>query len=621
MTLLQRLHTMFSFRFLALILLLPSFAFAADVTFNRSDLPAGKNPSSLVSADFNHDGAADLAVSAGDSVLVFLGNGNGSFRSPATYQTAGAAIGRLAVGHFNRSGFTDIEFTNSTDNGVYILAGNSDGTFKPAVKVPNATAIARSAGQDVAVADYNRDGISDIATVSGATSVDILLGNGDGTFRKSTMAVGQRGLQNIGSGDLNGDGIPDLLIVDCCANPDVSVEDWYDAFGNGDGTFRTPVESAQSSSGFYDVVFADMNNDHLEDPVFGSNGCHTPCNGVGFRPSKGDGTFTPGAGWLFPTFDTVFSVGVGDFNGDGTKDLAIPIARASAGFDGPPMLAVLPVDSTGKINGDFEFQVGNGARALTVADFNGDGKPDVAVSDSDDGTVSIFLNTTGSSTTQPGFAISAAPASMTVTRGQSASYTVSVVAQNGAFNNPVALSCSGLPQGASCTFNPTSVTPGATSGMSTMTIATTATTAQAIMPGSLGLSAFATVMFPLGFIFVGNRNKKTRTLLLAGFTVLLLVGVMSLVGCGGGGKSASGQTITPGPTAAGTPPSGGTGTTGGGTTGGSGGTTTGGTTGGTTTGGTTGSGGSGTPAGTYTITVTGAAGATSHATTVTLVVQ
>src|SRR5437764_537781 len=248
---------------LAAILFLSSFSSAADVTFSRSDLPAGKNPSWLVSADFNHDGAADLAVSAGDTVMVFLGNGNGSFRAPASYQTAGSAIGRLAVGHFSRSGFVDIAFANGTDSGIYILGGNSDGTFKPAVKISNATAIAVFTSQSFAVSDFNRDGISDIASLSSKTSVDILLGNGDGTFRKSSMTVGQRGLQNIGSGDLNGDGIPDLMIVDCCAHPDVSIEDWYIAFGNGDGTFRAPVFNQQASGGLHAVVFADMNNDRL----------------------------------------------------------------------------------------------------------------------------------------------------------------------------------------------------------------------------------------------------------------------------------------------------------------------------------------------------------------------
>lgn len=71
------------------------------------------------------------------------------------------------------------------------------------------------------------------------------------------------------------------------------------------------------------------------------------------------------------------------------------------------------------------------------------------------------------------FSVGASPGSITITAGQSATFTATVTAQGGAFNSPITLACSGLPAGASCAFNPSNVTPGAVSAQSTLTISTT----------------------------------------------------------------------------------------------------------------------------------------------------
>ena len=95
--------------------------------------------------------------------------------------------------------------------------------------------------------------------------------------------------------------------------------------------------------------------------------------------------------------------------------------------------------------------------------------------------VSVAVSNGGPAFSQPtpltvtvtSFNVSPAPGSATVTAGQSASYVVTLAPQSGAFTNPIALSCSGLPQGAACSFNPSTLTPGASSAASTLTVTTT----------------------------------------------------------------------------------------------------------------------------------------------------
>src|SRR5207253_9522681 len=74
------------------------------------------------------------------------------------------------------------------------------------------------------------------------------------------------------------------------------------------------------------------------------------------------------------------------------------------------------------------------------------------------------------------FGVGVSPTSATVTAGESASYQVSVAAQGGPFASAVTLACANLPVGATCSFNPPTVSPGGGSAPSTLTIATTART-------------------------------------------------------------------------------------------------------------------------------------------------
>jgi hypothetical protein len=286
----------------------------------------------VVSADFNNDGNADLVYVQGsaNTVAVSLSKGDGTFRSPVT-SYAGSGPAALAVGDFNGDGKLDVAVTNTGGNGpdqkVAVLLGNGDGTFR--------SPIFYSVGgspNSITVADLDNDGRPDIAVISTDKRITVLSNTG-GSFTGRTFHVPTRydlsvgGTQsdrtnNITSGDFNGDHKIDLAYVDECGPCDIQQETYWILTNKGGAQFT--AAQGPTATGTLVLRSFDVDLDGLSDLVSIFLGCHTPCDGVQLNYSNGDGTWDVSAPYVV-SFDepTPFDVAVGDYNNDGKMDIAM----------------------------------------------------------------------------------------------------------------------------------------------------------------------------------------------------------------------------------------------------------------------------------------------------------
>jgi len=259
-----------------------------DGTFQtQAEYQGGYDPIAVGVGDFNHDGNLDLAVvnngnkSNGQpgTVTILLGNGDGTFTTGQTFDT-GDGPNCVAIGDFNGDGKLDLalsDYNVSYGNSVAVLLGNGDGTFRT-----YATYETGSAPEFVVTADVNGDGILDLITANEVSeTVSVLLGKGDGTFQPHVdYGVGKAPLA-LAVGDLSGDGKPDLAVVNLSSDS-VSV-----LLGNGDGTFQAHVDYPTDMYPV-SVAIADFNGDNHQDlAVANQNSSGT----VSIFPGKGNGTF------------------------------------------------------------------------------------------------------------------------------------------------------------------------------------------------------------------------------------------------------------------------------------------------------------------------------------------
>jgi hypothetical protein len=346
--------------------------------------------------DLNNDGKPDLVVTSNqvsDPVNVLLGNGDGTFQAGRQFDVGpglnAQAVRPPVLADLTGNGIQDIVVPNFNTGDVSILLGRGDGTFAPERRFD-----ATVQPDSVVVGDFNGDGIPDLAVLGhtpGTTKLAILLGRGDGTFLPpiiSSIPLTYGDAYPVLVGDLTGTGKSDLVVF----GPNNA--SFQVLLSNGDGTFR---DGGIYSSGeiSFEAKLADVTGNGKLDLVIGgaNTGRVYVCLG------NGNGTFQQPQGYiaLTPTpGDNVGIIGltVVDFGSpqgatgvgpaDGHPDIVVT-AQSRFGTT-PPQLLMLPglVDSKGRFAG---FGTGrllaylDKAGKIAGPDLTGDGTTDVVMAD------------------------------------------------------------------------------------------------------------------------------------------------------------------------------------------------------------------------------------------------
>lgn len=365
-------------------------ALAATPQFNpRQDINTGfQHLTGLAVGDFNGDGKPDVAVTdnGNKAVVVYLNNGTGSFSAPisTTIQMSALGPGSIVAGDFNEDGKQDlIVGTIAGPQADIFLAGNGDGSFTQGQTLPG------SFGFFSAVAvDINHDSHLDLVA-GGNGTLYVYLGDGHGAFTQQsfTNQGPSDAFFGITAGDFNSDSKIDFLATAVNGN---SLRYFP---GNGDGSFGAPSTLASQEIFSPDVIAsADFNGDSKRDLLVGSSNIATVILG------NGDGTF--------------------QINDSQVHFLPIPRALPGPVTNSPPIVAAADMDADGKIDAvtadsfsntvnvflndgtgkfpqsvpDFTFPISAGSNQLQLADLNGDGLPDIIVTNYLTQNISIFLS-------------------------------------------------------------------------------------------------------------------------------------------------------------------------------------------------------------------------------------
>ena len=376
----------------------------------KVDLPTGQQPCGVTIADLNGDGRQDL-ISANRnsaSVSVFFnttatGTTTPSFTARTDFTTGSIPL-KVRAGDLNGDGRLDLAV--SAEGGVASILLNTAavGAATPSFAT-NVDLTAGNSPSSVSLADLDLDGRLDVV-VSNTMSNDLTLllnrtATGSGTLSfaaGTTLSVGQH-TTALWVDDLNNDGKPDLVAP---ANNSARLVVYVNQTvpGSGVATF-TKTSDLLTGQEPYGVSIADLNNDGLRD-IFCGNARGSSLSvflntTVQVNPAP---QFAARTDYGFNT--SAASVALADYNLDGRPDLAV--AHWKANTVSVSLNTAVVASATSSFTSPAHFNTGDNPRFVVQADFNGDGRPDLATSNHYSSTVSVLLNTTVPGSSTAGFA-------------------------------------------------------------------------------------------------------------------------------------------------------------------------------------------------------------------------
>jgi hypothetical protein len=360
--------------------------------------------------------------------MFMAGNGKGEFAAEVTTSGPNPTLVTSALMNGDKNldaVFIDYNGSSQTSQ-VGVAFGNGDGTFAATNDYPlpsGATSL-----NNLITADVNGDGYPDVVATgvtSSGSALYVFLNDGAGALKAGQLVDTGTDEYQIVAADLNGDGKLDLVVADAGANFGEEGADVKVYLGNGDGTFQSPT-TFQPNAQVLSIAVGDLNKDGVPDLVISDSGQFYQNFELTTMLGKGDGTFAAAVHTASPSGGGGM-LAVADFNGDGNPDVA------QGGCCGDSWLTVYLGNGDGTFSAQYGLAEAASINQIVAVDINGDGRPDILAGPEEGGGVGleVFLNLYGSASTTVATttALTASPNPATV--GQTVTLTATVAETSG----------------------------------------------------------------------------------------------------------------------------------------------------------------------------------------------
>jgi cysteine-rich repeat protein len=326
-------------------------------------------PSDIIAADFDGDGRPDLATAnaAGQSVSVLL-NQSGELARQDDIEL-GAVTFPMVAADFNGDELADLALTLPDDQGARVFFSDGDGTFTAGPAFTTAPF-----PETIAAADLDQDGAQDL--IIGNDGLELRFGDGAGGFSAPTLVSTVSFAAGVAVADVDRAGALDLVVTH-----GIDEDAFRVLLGQGNRSFalQAPQPTGRAPA---NIVSTELDGN----PTFVDLAIT--------RLTAGEvGVFSGAAGAVFAEEQTLSILGpaafaAGDLDGDGDQDLAV-----ASDFDGVSSHLVIALNEGGTfaLQPPLEVSAGN-LRGLAIADIDGDGALDVAITDQTLDGVHVFFS-------------------------------------------------------------------------------------------------------------------------------------------------------------------------------------------------------------------------------------